>query len=107
MKVSKDTICREVGGLIFKARKAAGLTQAELSERLDISRAAIANFETGRQNLSLVRLFEIADVLGVSVQSLIPTGGVDHRLVAKRERQRRDVKELEAKLRRAKNQLEG
>lgn len=103
--MSKTDICREVGGLIFKARKAAGLTQVELAERLEVRRSSVANIETGRQNLTLVRLFEIAEAIGVSVPSLIPTGGVDHRLVAQRERQQRHVKELEAKLEKAKAKL--
>lgn len=103
----KADICREVGGLIFKARKAAGLTQAELAEHLEVGRPSVANIESGRQNLTLVRLFEIAAALGVSVPSLIPTGGVDHRRIAKRKRQQRLVKELEAKLELAKGKLSG
>lgn len=106
MKLSKNGICTEVGALIYLARKTKGLTQRELSERLGVSRPSIANIEVGRQNLTLVRLFEIAEALGVSPQSLVPTGDVDHRALARRERAQAQVKVLEAKLERARHRAE-
>ena len=101
MGLSKGDICTEAGALIYLARIAKGLTQQNLADSLSINRASIANIESGRQNLTLVRLFEFAEGLGVSAQSLLTTEGVDHRGVAKRARAQQQVHVLEAQLARA------
>ncbi len=102
MGLSKSEICTEVGALIFLARTDEGLTQQGLADRLDICRATVANVESGRQNLTLVRLFAFAEGLGVPALSLVPTEGVDHRRVEKRKRADRQISALEAKIARVK-----
>lgn len=62
----------EIGSLIKKARKLKGLTQEELSKAIDLSRASIANIERGNQKISIYTLYQIAEVLKVSPQSLLP-----------------------------------
>lgn len=106
MGVSPSDIRLEAGNRIFAARKSVGINQAELAERLDMSRAAVANIEVGRQNISLVRVFEIAAALDVPVVSLIPTGDAKYRREARRERQRQAIKDLEDKLARARRAFE-
>lgn len=39
-----------VGGIIAKARKAAGMNQQELADAIGVSRAAVGQFETGKTN---------------------------------------------------------
>jgi transcriptional regulator with XRE-family HTH domain len=52
------------------ARERAGLTQAELAQRLDVSRALPGHWETGRKTPSYEILTRIARVLDVSVSWL-------------------------------------
>jgi transcriptional regulator with XRE-family HTH domain len=65
----------EVGGLIRRRRRALDLTQAKLAARLGMSRGALANIETGRQNLFLHHLYRFASVLEMDVRDLLPPLG--------------------------------
>ena len=51
-------------------RKKIGMTQMQLSERLHISRAAVAMWETGKSMPRADMLPQIADVLGCTVNEL-------------------------------------
>ncbi|WP_316568859.1 helix-turn-helix transcriptional regulator [Neobacillus sp. YIM B06451] len=62
----------EIGKLIKKARLLRNLTQQELSESINITRASIANIERGNQKISLLTLYEVAESLNVSPKSLLP-----------------------------------
>jgi transcriptional regulator with XRE-family HTH domain len=63
---------KEVGKLIRRQRRALDLTQAKLAARLGISRGALANIETGRQNLLLHQLYRFAAALELNVHDLLP-----------------------------------
>src|SRR5689334_13347605 len=63
---------REVGSLIRRRRRAVDLTQAKLAAKLGISRGALANIETGRQNLLLHQLYRFAAALDLNVHDLLP-----------------------------------
>src|SRR5713101_8165767 len=63
---------KEVGKLIRRQRRALDLTQAKLAARLGISRGALANIETGRQNLLLHQLYGFAAALDMNVHDLLP-----------------------------------
>jgi transcriptional regulator with XRE-family HTH domain len=63
---------REVGSLIRRRRRALDLTQAKLAARLGMSRGALANIETGRQNLLLHHLYRFASALEVNIHDLLP-----------------------------------
>lgn len=52
-------------------RKEAGLTQEELSERLEISRQSITKWETGSSLPEVDRLLELSRIFGVSVDYLL------------------------------------
>lgn len=51
------------GAVIAKYRKAAGITQAELAEKLELSNDAVSRLERGHIALSVSRLFELAFVI--------------------------------------------
>lgn len=68
----EDILYIEIGKLIKKARTHKGLTQQELSDSVNLTRASIANLERGNQKISIYALYEIADALKVSPQSLLP-----------------------------------
>lgn len=53
----------DVSELVRAARRRRGWTQAELAERLEVSRAQVSNWERGDSDLSgstLLRLFAVA-----------------------------------------------
>ena len=54
-----------------KLRKDSGLSQSELAEQLHISRQAISNWENDKAEPDLENLVRLAEILGVSVDSLI------------------------------------
>lgn len=61
-----------VGTMVLAFRKAAGITQDELSRSCGLSRGQIANLETGRTDVPTLTLRRIADALGCSAKELIP-----------------------------------
>lgn len=60
-----------IGRRICIYRKSAGLTQAKLSEKLDVIESYISQVERGRSKVSLQRLNEIAEVLNVDISLLV------------------------------------
>lgn len=67
---------KEVFGYrLASARKAMGLSQAELSKKLNVSQAAIAKQETGKNFPSIELLEDYADFFNVSTDYLL--GRVD------------------------------
>lgn len=68
-----ENINREVGAKIKEIReRKLEVSREELAKRLDISRPSVANIEEGRQNITLIQIFQFSDVLGVSPYDLIP-----------------------------------
>ena len=63
---------RLIGAAIKKSRKDRDLTQEGLSDRVGISRASLANIETGRQRLLVHQLYRIAEHLGLEISALLP-----------------------------------
>jgi transcriptional regulator with XRE-family HTH domain len=56
---------------LIAARKASGMTQQELAERLGRSQSFVAKIELGERRVEVVELVEIARILGASTASLI------------------------------------
>ena len=61
-----------VGQRIKEIRESKGMTQQELSDKVELARTSIANLERGSQNIPFNKLFQIAEVLNIGVQELIP-----------------------------------
>ncbi|MGH2955205.1 MAG: helix-turn-helix domain-containing protein [Solirubrobacterales bacterium] len=57
-----------MGDEIRRARKSAGLTQAEVAERLSLTVPYVSNVEAGRANLTLGQLARFADALGTDLE---------------------------------------
>ena len=55
-----------IGARLKKARKAKGVTQEELAEKLDVSIAFLSRIERGSSNINLKRLNQICEILGVT-----------------------------------------
>ena len=60
-------IKQQVANLIREARKAKGLTQKELGERLGLSKNTVTEYEDGKQNLTIETLNRISLALDGSI----------------------------------------
>lgn len=63
----------EVGGRIRRLREAQGLNQAELADRIQLSRSSVAKIEVGGQDLTMATLLEFVAVFGVTAGALLGT----------------------------------
>lgn len=61
----------KIGQQIRKIRKAHGLSQEELAEKVNISTTHMSHIETGNTKLSLPVLVDIADALEVRTDDLL------------------------------------
>jgi transcriptional regulator with XRE-family HTH domain len=70
---AEHAIARALGEEIRRSREAQGLNRAQLAERMptDISAQALANYEYGIRQFSVVRLVEICDALDVPATDLL------------------------------------
>lgn len=59
-----------LGSNIAKYRIKKGLSQEKLAEIVDLSREYVTRVERGQKNISLKKLFAIADALGVDFSEL-------------------------------------
>lgn len=65
---------REIGQNIKAARERAGLTLQALAERVGGDASRLSRVENGERGLDSVLLFDLADALEVSVDSLLVSG---------------------------------
>lgn len=61
----------QLGQRIATLRKARGLTQVQLAERMGVAQQTLAHYEAGRLRLLAGALPKLADELGVSVEDLL------------------------------------
>jgi transcriptional regulator with XRE-family HTH domain len=72
MDPANQYLYEALGALIRRRRRALDLTQDKLAGRLGISRGALANIETGRQNILLHQLVRLAAALEMDIHELLP-----------------------------------
>lgn len=63
----------EVGRQVRARRIVAGLTQAELADRVGLRRSSIANLEAGRQRILLHFIAAIAEAMHIETSDLLPS----------------------------------
>lgn len=72
--VEDNEFYRELGRRIAARRSFLRITQAEVGERMGVSRASVANIEAGRQKLQVHQLYAIARALGFGdLGDILPT----------------------------------
>jgi transcriptional regulator with XRE-family HTH domain len=71
-ETSESRLFNHLATKILEFRRAAGMSQEELSGRAQMKRSSIANIETRRQRPPLDAIYRIALALEVSVHDLIP-----------------------------------
>lgn len=57
--------------LLVDQRKRAGLSQAQLAERLGRYQSVVSSMESGGRRVDVVELLDIAEVIGLDVHALI------------------------------------
>lgn len=62
---------RELGQRVARIRKAQGLTQVQLAEKLGIAQQTMAHYEGGSLRISVALLKAVARTLDVSVEDLL------------------------------------
>ena len=63
---------KRFGQLVRRHRDRLKLSQAQIAEAVGLTRASVANIETGRQRIPLHQLFRLARALQVDVDALLP-----------------------------------
>lgn len=91
MSEENSVIAKNVGMMIAKYRKSAGLSQAKVAELLDLSTDSISRIERGNIILNVPRLFEFAELFDCDPADFLRD---THRLVD----QNRQFNELLTKL---------
>jgi transcriptional regulator with XRE-family HTH domain len=67
-----EPIYKQIGGIVRALRRRADKPQDALAGQLGISRATLANIETGRQRILVHQLYAIARALNVKLTDLLP-----------------------------------
>jgi transcriptional regulator with XRE-family HTH domain len=70
VKGGSNSLAKAVGGIIYEKRKALGLTQAVLAEKLGIGQQSLSRIEQGRMAPKFERLQDIAEALECGVADL-------------------------------------
>ncbi|MFF2850252.1 helix-turn-helix domain-containing protein [Streptomyces sp. NPDC058001] len=66
-----ETSWQDVGARIGEARRAAGLTQGQLAERVGLDRTAISKIESGTRRIGALELTRLADALSLPVDHFL------------------------------------
>jgi transcriptional regulator with XRE-family HTH domain len=64
-----EDVRRMVGRNVKRLRSAAGLSQAELAERMGVDRAYVSGLELGQRNPTILTLWHVAEALGAKLRS--------------------------------------
>lgn len=68
----EKAILKEFGLRVRKAREARGWTQEGLGEHVEMDRTYVGGIERGERNLSLIKMNQLALVLGQSATGFLP-----------------------------------
>ena len=69
--MNKDERIVAFGQRVREVRKAKGISQEKLAELSGIDRSYMGNIERGEKNVTLKKVYEICDALGIEVQNLV------------------------------------
>lgn len=71
--INADLVYILIGRRIKERREAAGLSQTNLAEAIKVSRASLANYESGTTSIYISDLYLISDHLGKDLRDFLPT----------------------------------
>ncbi|MDI5891779.1 helix-turn-helix domain-containing protein [Halomonas rhizosphaerae] len=72
----RDEILTSFGKNVRNIRKNKGLSQEELAALAGIDRSYMGHIERGEKNITLTKIYQISEALGVEVSELFPSDGV-------------------------------
>lgn len=64
-------MAKNIGNLVRELRKAAGMTQSDLAERLGITYQQVQKYENGTSKFSVPRLRQVAEVFGLPLKYFV------------------------------------
>ena len=70
--MDEPLLYQQFGELVRRYRNRLSLSQVQLGTAIGLTRASIANIETGRQRIPLHHLFRIASALKIEIDVLLP-----------------------------------
>lgn len=70
--MTESELYEELGRLVRQHRERLGMSQEKLAEAIELSRASVANIETGRQRIPLHHLYRLGRALKVEAGALLP-----------------------------------
>ena len=65
---------KKFGTYISAKRKDMGLTQAELAEKVNLTRQSISKYETGECFPDISILIQLAEIFGITIDELVKSG---------------------------------
>lgn len=71
--ITAQYVNRRLAGRIRAARTMAGLTQQQVADLAELSRASVANIELGMQAVTVHQLLVLSRALAIEPTSLVPT----------------------------------
>jgi len=74
MSIRKIKTSREIGERIKKKRRALGISQEKLAERLGVTYQQVQRYENGTNKLNVENIQVIADILGVPISYFFANG---------------------------------
>lgn len=71
LDITKEELLKKFGLNVKIARMKKGLTQEQLSEMMHVHLTYLAKIETGKINMSLGKILELAQVLNIDINKLL------------------------------------
>ena len=71
LDITKEELLKKFGFNVKIARMKKGLTQEQLSEMMHVHLTYLAKIETGKINMSLGKILELAKVLNIDINKLL------------------------------------
>lgn len=68
MTVSEEQFLKKLGARIAKLRKEKGFSQLDICAEIKMEKSNLSSIENGRQNVTSLYLYKIANAIGVEVK---------------------------------------
>ena len=71
----KDNFDEKLGRALMKTRRAKHINQAEIAEKMSVTKMTISHWENGKRSMTAKNLKKYCEVLGVSMQYIFDLMG--------------------------------
>lgn len=66
------------GNMLVAARRAAGLSQAEVAKRVGVAQSTYSKWEAGESDMQAIHVRPLARALGLTLDDIVPVPSVNH-----------------------------